>query len=30
MTETYLNTAYKDREQVKALGAKWDSARKQW
>ncbi len=30
MTETYLNTAYKDREQVKALGAKWDAARKQW
>ena len=30
MSETYLTTAYKDREQVKTLGAKWDSARKQW
>jgi hypothetical protein len=30
MTATYLNTAYNDREQVKALGAKWDSAREQW
>jgi len=30
MTETYLDTSYKDREQVKALGAKWDPARKQW
>jgi len=30
MTETYLNSAYKDREQVKALGARWDAARKQW
>ncbi len=30
MTETYLTTAFKDREQVKALGAKWDPSRKQW
>ncbi len=30
MTDTYLTTAYKDREQVKALGARWDPVRKQW
>jgi len=30
MSETYLTAAYKDREQVKALGAKWDPTRKQW
>lgn len=30
MTETFLTTAYKDREQVKALGARWDPTRKQW
>ena len=30
MPETYLQTAYKDRERVKGLGARWDSARKQW
>lgn len=30
MPDTYLTTAYKDREQVKALGARWDPVRKQW
>lgn len=30
MPETYLQTAYKDRESVKSLGARWDAARKQW
>lgn len=30
MPETYLQTAYKDRESVKGLGARWDPARKQW
>jgi exodeoxyribonuclease VII large subunit len=30
MPETYLQTAYKDRERVKGLGARWDAARKQW
>jgi exodeoxyribonuclease VII large subunit len=30
MRETYLQTAYKDRERVKVLGARWDPARKQW
>ena len=30
MPETYLQTAYKDRERVKGLGARWDPERKQW
>ena len=30
MPETYLQTAYKDREKVKALGARWDAAQRQW
>jgi len=30
MPETYLQTAYKDRERVKSLGARWDPARRQW
>ncbi len=30
MSETYLQTAYKDRERVKGLGARWDPARRQW
>ena len=30
MSDTYLTAAYKDREQVKALGARWDPTRKQW
>ena len=30
MPETYLQTAYKDREKVKALGARWDVERRQW
>ncbi len=30
MPETYLQTAYKDRERVKSLGARWDPVRKQW
>ena len=30
MPETYLQTAYKDSERVKGLGARWDPARKQW
>lgn len=27
---TYLTTRYAEREKVKALGARWDAARKQW
>ncbi len=30
MSKTYLQTTYKDREQVKSLGARWDPDRKQW
>ena len=30
MPETYLQTAYKDRERVKGLGARWDPDRRQW
>ena len=30
MPETSLQTAYKDRERVKGLGARWDPARKVW
>ena len=30
MPETYLQTAFKDRESVKGLGARWDPQRKQW
>lgn len=30
MPETYLTTAYKNRAQVKALGARRDSDQKQW
>jgi exodeoxyribonuclease VII large subunit len=30
MPETYLQAAYKDRERVKSLGARWDPARRQW
>ncbi len=30
MPETYLQTAYKDRERVKGLGARWDPERRQW
>lgn len=30
MPETYLQSAYKDRDRVKGLGARWDPARKQW
>ena len=30
MPETYLQTAYKDRERVKGLGARWDPAKRQW
>ena len=30
MSDTYLNTSFKDREQVKALGARWDPAQKKW
>jgi exodeoxyribonuclease VII large subunit len=26
----YLNAGYKDREMVKALGARWDPDRKRW
>lgn len=27
---TYLITTYKQKEEVKKLGAKWDLSRKQW
>lgn len=30
MNGTYLVTAYADKDQVKALGARWDPARRQW
>lgn len=30
MSSTYLTTSYKDREQVKALGARWDADQKKW
>jgi exodeoxyribonuclease VII large subunit len=30
MPSTYLTTTFKDREQAKALGARWDPGRKQW
>lgn len=30
MSDTYLVTAYADKDQVKALGARWDPARRQW
>ena len=30
MPETFLLAAYKDRERVKALGARWDPERRQW
>jgi exodeoxyribonuclease VII large subunit len=30
MADIYLNTAYRDREQVKSLGARWDAALKKW
>jgi exodeoxyribonuclease VII large subunit len=30
MTSTYLVTAFRDKDQVKALGARWDAARRQW
>lgn len=30
MPNTYLQTTYKDREQVKSLGARWDPDRRQW
>lgn len=30
MTKTYLTTEYKDREQVKALGARWDAEARRW
>ena len=30
MSDTYLNTSFKDREQVKALGARWDPVQKKW
>ena len=30
MSETYLTTAFKDRAEVKALGARWDPERRQW
>lgn len=30
MPSTYLTTSYKDREQVKALGARWDPDQKKW
>jgi exodeoxyribonuclease VII large subunit len=30
MDDTYLTTNYRDREQVKALGARWDPLQKRW
>lgn len=30
MTDRYLTTAFKDREQVKALGARWDAQQRRW
>ncbi|MBH9553953.1 exodeoxyribonuclease VII large subunit [Inhella gelatinilytica] len=30
MTKTYLTTEYKDREQVKNLGARWDPEARRW
>ena len=30
MVDTYLTTSFKDREQVKALGARWDGVHKRW
>lgn len=30
MSNTYLTTAYKDRERVKALGARWDAEARKW
>ncbi|NDY93029.1 exodeoxyribonuclease VII large subunit [Ideonella livida] len=30
MSATYLHAPYKDRERVKALGARWDPVRRQW
>ena len=30
MSDTYLVTTYADKDQVKALGARWDPARRQW
>lgn len=30
MPDTYLTTQYRDREQVKSLGARWDPGRRQW
>lgn len=30
MSPTYLITSYKEKDQVKALGARWDAGRRQW
>jgi exodeoxyribonuclease VII large subunit len=30
MADTYLDTPYRDRERVKALGARWDAAARKW
>jgi len=30
MTQTYLDVPFKDKDQAKALGARWDSAAKKW
>jgi exodeoxyribonuclease VII large subunit len=30
MVSTYLTTSFKDREQVKALGARWDPDQRKW
>jgi exodeoxyribonuclease VII large subunit len=30
MADIYLTTAYRDREQVKSLGARWDAGLKKW
>ena len=30
MASTYLTTSFKDRERVKALGARWDADQKKW
>ena len=30
MSDNYLNAPFKDKERVKALGAKWDPDQRQW
>src|SRR5487761_1924193 len=30
MVDTYLTSSFKDKEKVKALGARWDAEQRQW